>query len=243
MQPVLQNDIQEPCSTEISIETQNEDTAHRAMPTANASTSNVVGSATSTLTVIPTATMRNQSYISPAFKLLSLPKPNAPKPTKRSTERLPKALSGQKTLEMFEEREKRKEAEQLAKMKRKEEREQKRKEKLESKERKKPDREQKKRERKQKVSTKNQKRKQKVSDSSSSDKDRQVRVRYMDSDDSMDELNACPGCRSDEGAAGEWIRCSSCGSAWHITCTGDAMILEIPAEQVCNYPFHCERCL
>ncbi|KAH3876360.1 hypothetical protein DPMN_000200 [Dreissena polymorpha] len=79
MQPVLQNDIQTLCSTEISIETQNEDTAHCTMKTANSGTSYSVGSATNTLTVIPTATLRNQSYISPAFKLLSMPKPQCVK--------------------------------------------------------------------------------------------------------------------------------------------------------------------
>ncbi|KAH3880518.1 hypothetical protein DPMN_004434 [Dreissena polymorpha] len=72
-------------------------------------------------------------------------KPNASEPTKRSTERLPKALSGQKCFgDARRKRKKRKEAKQLAKMKRK----------VGSERTKKQDREQKKRDREEKASLK-----------------------------------------------------------------------------------------
>ncbi|KAH3876361.1 hypothetical protein DPMN_000201 [Dreissena polymorpha] len=35
-----------------------------------------------------------------------------------------------------------------------------------------------------------------------------MKIWYKDSDDSMDEMNACPGCRSNKRAASEWISCS-----------------------------------
>lgn len=145
---------------------------------------------------------------------------------------------------MFEERDRKKEEETQAKLRRKEERERKRKEKLEEKEKKKLEREQKKREKQiEKIVKLQNKRKHRSNESSSSEDEGHVKLQYMDSDDSLDELNTCPGCNSDEGSVGEWVRCQLCGAAWHITCTGDALLLEISADQLEKYPFYCESCI
>ena len=35
----------------------------------------------------------------------------------------------------------------------------------------------------------------------------------------------------------------ACPRMWNVSCTGDALMLEIPFEQLKNYPFVCEYCL
>ena len=67
--------------------------------------------------------------------------------------------------------------------------------------------------------------------------------KLMDSDDDYREELICPGCKSDEGGIDEWITCRACSRRWHITCTGDEVVYEIPAHQIQNYPYHCEYCI
>ncbi|KAH3782890.1 hypothetical protein DPMN_160812 [Dreissena polymorpha] len=67
--------------------------------------------------------------------------------------------------------------------------------------------------------------------------------RLADTCDDIDEERSCPGCGSDEGDIDEWIKFVACPRRWHITCTGDEVLFEIPADQIVYYPFHCEYCL
>ena len=84
-------------------------------------------------------------------------------------------------------------------------------------------------------------RKRKLDDSSS---DSEIDIPNLDdSDNDFEEACVCPGCKTDDGGQDEWISCTSCKLAWHISCTGDAILLEIPLEQMKEYPFVCEYCI
>ncbi|KAH3719492.1 hypothetical protein DPMN_062329 [Dreissena polymorpha] len=78
--------------------------------------------------------------------------------------------------------------------------------------------------------------------SSSSDSDRDVAFADSDDDDLMEEKQ-CPGCGTEDGDQNEWVTCTKCPRNWHITCTGDAILFELPFEQIPNYPFICESCM
>jgi len=106
------------------------------------------------------------------------------------------------------------------------------------------EREEKKRKREEEKKKKQPKRKRRpIPESSSDENDENVTVRYNESDCSYDERNICPGCKTDDGSPDEWIKCTICPLSWHVTCTGDAVVMEIPTDQLSAYPFHCEYCL
>ena len=160
--------------------------------------------------------------------------------------KLPKALSGKDALRMLKDKEEEKKANEIAKQKRKEERLFKKAQKEEEKERKRIAREENKLKRKQKQLEKAQSKKQKYRKESneSDDSEEEAILKLVDSSkEEFEETLTCPGCNSDEGTVDEWIRCQACSRKWHITCTGDAVIFEIPTEQIEHYPFHCEFCI
>lgn len=193
----------------------------------------------------PLAVKRDSNFISPAFSSLAIPEIRPKKVVKRINEKLPKALTGNDALNMFRAREEKKKAELVAKENRK--REQKKKEKVDQLERKRLEREALKQKQIKmkalKKHTNTTRRAGKAESDSSSDEDKNVKVSYADSDDSCDESNVCPACHSDDGHLYEWINCTKCPRKWHITCTGDALLLEIPRHLRINYPFYCEYCL
>ncbi|KAH3799464.1 hypothetical protein DPMN_153072 [Dreissena polymorpha] len=75
----------------------------------------------------------------------------------------------------------------------------------------------------------------------SSDSERYVR--FVESDDDLNEDAQCPGCDTDDGDPSKWVACTKCPRKWHISCTGDAILCEIPTEQIAQYPFICEFCM
>jgi hypothetical protein len=197
----------------------------------------------------PSYVKQSREMVSESFSLLAVPEVKKKRSANTLRKRLPKALSGKEALRMLQEKENAKKADELAKQKRKEEREAKKAKKLEEKELKRIQREENKKKREQSRLVKhnqshNKKRsKTNESESSESSKDDFENPLIMDSDDDCNEELICPGCQSDEGSSEEWIRCTACSRRWHITCTGDAVLFEIPTSQINNYPFHCEFCV
>lgn len=191
---------------------------------------------------LPSSSKTNKD-VSPAFDLLKLPEPKTKKRAISINQKLPKALSGSVALKMFEEREQKKADELLRKQRRKEELQKKRQEKTELAEKKKLEREKRKqRNMKGKVPLKR-RRQRKLSSSSEEESSKVV---YMESDESdYDERKICPGCHTDDALEDpdEWIRCCKCTQIWHVSCTGDAILLEVSVDQLKNYPFHCEDCV
>ncbi|KAH3792285.1 hypothetical protein DPMN_145779 [Dreissena polymorpha] len=76
----------------------------------------------------------------------------------------------------------------------------------------------------------NAQRKRRADSPSSSDSERNVR--FVESDDDVNEDAQCPGCDTDDGDPSEWVACTKCPRKWHISCTGDAILCEIPTEQI-----------
>jgi hypothetical protein len=182
------------------------------------------------------------SSVSKSFSLLKVPEVQPKKKVNTIREKLPKALSGTKALKMMQEREDTKRAKEEAKRKRKEEREIKKKEREEEKLQKKKIREEKrlKKEEERKVLKMNNRKRQLSSSSSESNSDIPT---YADTDDDFDERSQCPGCATEDGDTDEWIKCTSCPRRWHISCTGEPMLFELPLEHVKNFPFVCEFCV
>ena len=191
------------------------------------------------------------THVSPAFQPLKVPKQKQRKCGQSINQKLPKALSGSVALKMFEERERKKEEESQRKEKRKEETERNRKEKEEKAKQRKEEMEERKRKREEqklfncKKSKESKKGRQRKESSSSSEEDENLTVHYIESDDDYDERNICPGCLTDDALTDpdEWIKCQNCPQSWHVSCTGDSVILEIPVDQLKNYPFYCEKCV
>ena len=52
-----------------------------------------------------------------------------------------------------------------------------------------------------------------------------------ESDDEIDKALICPGCETDVDDSDECVRCTTCPSRWHVTCTGDAVLMEIPYDK------------
>ncbi|KAH3787358.1 hypothetical protein DPMN_165482 [Dreissena polymorpha] len=49
---------------------------------------------------------------------------------------------------------------------------------------------------------------------------------------------------TDDGNPSKWVACTNFQRKWHISCTGDAILCEIPTEQIAQYPFkHREFCM
>ncbi|XP_053392074.1 uncharacterized protein LOC128554789 [Mercenaria mercenaria] len=192
-------------------------------------------------------TQTREQTISKSFSLLHVPEIKKKRSANTVRNKLPKALSGKEALKILLEKEDAKRAEEFAKQKRKEDRLAKKAQKLEEKEQKRIQREETKRKKKQAQLEKLaavQSKKRKTTESSSSESDvREDAPNLIDSDDEYNEELTCPGCMSDEGSQEEWIQCKACQPRWHITCTGDAVLFEIPAEHIQNYPFHCEFCV
>lgn len=90
-----------------------------------------------------------------------------------------------------------------------------------------------------------QKKRQRRATSLSSSEEEKVRVEYMESDSCYNETKICPGCQTDDalGDEDEWIQCRKCPRSWHVSCTGDALMLEIPVEQLKSYPFCGDYCI
>ena len=184
--------------------------------------------------------------VSKSFSLLTVPEIEKKRSINTLRKKLPKALSGKDALRMLKDKEEEKKANEIAKQKRKEERLFKKAQKEEEKERKRIAREENKLKRKQKQLEKAQSKKQKYRKESneSDDSEEEAILKLVDSsEEEFEETLTCPGCNSDEGTVDEWIRCQACSRKWHITCTGDAVIFEIPTEQIEHYPFHCEFCI
>jgi hypothetical protein len=185
-----------------------------------------------------------EHQVSESFALLRVPELTPKNPVKRLRSKLPKALSGQAALQMLKDREIEKVAQEDAKRKRKEEREQRKKDKEEEKERKRKIREeekQKKQEARRLKEIVNAQRKRRADSTSSSDSERDVH--FVESDDNLNDDAQCPGCDTDDGDPSEWVACTKCPRKWHISCTGDAILCEIPTEQIAQYPFICELCM
>ena len=182
-----------------------------------------------------------ECQVSESFGLLKVPEFTAKKTGIRNRQKMSKAISGSEGLKQLKERQLAKEAEEEAKKKRKMERELKKKVKEEEKQRKQLEREEKKEKREELKLLKslNSRRKRSAS-SSSSDSD--TSLTYVESDGGDDEGDLCPGCHTDDGALTEWIICIKCGIKWHISCTDEDILREIPLEQVKNFPFICEKC-
>ena len=202
------------------------------------STSTPVPSSTNSPTIVVSSD--RQQSVSSSFDLLKIPEMKKKTTNRNIRSKLPKALSGKEALKLMKERRDAKIAEEENKKKRKEERELKKKQREEEKERKRREREEKRKKRELEKLLKEQ-RKRKATSSSSSESD--GNVSFMDTDDDFDELRQCPGCGSDEGSDSEWVHCSKCPRHWHITCTGDAILIDIPIDQLPHYPFVCEMCL
>ena len=181
-----------------------------------------------------------ENFVSPSFSLLSVPEIRKKKQTATTRQKLPKALSGMDALKMLKERLDKKKADKEAKIRRKEEREQKRKQKEEEKLRKKQEREEIKKTRSLEKRAKQSKKRKVVYSSSESELGSEVA--YADSDDEFDEKKLCPGCQTDDGTSNEWIFCSNCPRKWHITCTGEELLLDIPENQIKAFPYMCEYC-
>ncbi|XP_053403175.1 uncharacterized protein LOC128558284 [Mercenaria mercenaria] len=200
-----------------------------------------------------TSSKGRQSLVSESFRSLSVPVPKQRRKSSTFFTKLPKALSGSAALRMFEEREEKKKADVLAKQKRQEERELKKKMKQEMQEQKrkeKADKKQKREEEKklklaQKGTSKQKRRRNDSSSSESSDENKNIKLQYEDSDDSYNEKDLCPGCLTDDVYEDdeEWVKCAKCPRRWHVSCTGDAVLLDIPVGQLSDYPFHCEYCV
>ena len=197
--------------------------------------------------VVPTVAVSkgNQQYVSPSFKLLQLPVVERKK-CANARQKIPKALSGTAAIALLEEKENRKRQEEEAKRLRKEERERKRKqreiEKVKKQNEREAKRKQKEEEKKIKEIMKSVKQKRRrPSGSSSSSGD--ATPTMDDSDDEVDETLICPGCKTDVDASDDCVRCTKCPSRWHVTCTGDALLMEIPHEQIHVYPYVCEECM
>ena len=77
---------------------------------------------------------------------------------------------------------------------------------------------------------------------SSSESESGSEVAYADSDGDFDEKKLCPGCQTDDGTSNEWIFFSNCPRKWHITCTGEELLLDIPENQIKAFPYMCEYC-
>ena len=191
-------------------------------------------------------TKAREEVVSPAFKLLKVPEVKRKK-TNTVRQRLPKSLSGKEALRILQEKEDKKKSDEEAKNQRKVLRMEKKLQKLEEKEKKSKLRQEAKKRREEerllKAASKGSKRKRRESSSDDSESECDETPRLMDSEEDTNEERSCPGCGSDEGDDEEWIRCVACRQRWHITCTGDAVLFEIPADQVPNYPFHCEYCV
>lgn len=190
-----------------------------------------------------------ETFVSPSFSLLTVPEVKQKKSVNAVRNKLPKALSGSDAIKMMQERENKKREEEEAKQKRKEERELKRKQREEDNERKKKERKDKKRQKdgmkKSKVPLKTKKAKKcKMGRnlSSSSSGSEAENLQYVDTYDDVDLYNQCPGCYTDCGDPEECVTCTSCPRVWHISCTGDDLLYEVPSEQIKNYPFVCEVC-
>ncbi|XP_033753176.1 uncharacterized protein LOC117336676 [Pecten maximus] len=181
----------------------------------------------------PTVSKRDPNYVSPAFKLLSVPEPKNKKKTRNVSIRtkLPKALSGKEALKMFREQQKQ-EAEALN-VKRKEERERKRKEKEEEQEKNKQERENKK---KQKIKKNNPHKKMIDSESDDSFED-------QSDDDSTDDA-ACANCGTSEseGPSNPWVGCDLCSRWFHLNCTNDKELMSLRKAKISKYTFACNFC-
>lgn len=156
---------------------------------------------------------RDPRFVSSAFSTLYVPEMKKKKTVKLINEKLPKAISGKDALVMLRERQQKKIADELAKLKRKEERERKKQVKTEESERKAKERGEKKRKREQAKALKklvSKRKKRNVSTSSSSDNEN-IRVEFEDTDDDFpDDTKMCPGCRTDDGDPVELIKCQQC---------------------------------
>ncbi|XP_053392934.1 uncharacterized protein LOC128555225 [Mercenaria mercenaria] len=219
----------------------------------NTNFSQCTESMTASISPSLTSSKGRQSLVSESFRSLSVPVPKQRRQSSTFFTKLPKALSGSAALRMFEEREEKKKADVLAKQKRQEERELKKKMKQEMQEQKrkeKADKKQKREEEKklklaQKGTSKQKRRRNDSSSSESNDENKNIKLQYQDSDDSYNEKDLCPGCLTDDVYEDdeEWVKCAKCPRRWHVSCTGDAVLLDIPVGQLSDYPFHCEYCV
>ena len=162
---------------------------------------------TETNRVLVTPMRRDHDYVSPAFTKLAIPEPKQKKKTVQIRQKLPKAVSGSKALEMLREREALKKAELRAKEERKRERELNKIKKAQEAEEKKRQRELKKKEKELKKLVESKMKKQRKrkfqndSDSESENDDTKIPFMDSDSDDVLGDVEACPKCLLQSGAA------------------------------------------
>jgi hypothetical protein len=197
------------------------------------------------------STSKDDTYISPAFDLLQLPKQ---KQKRQRRDPLPKATTGHEALEILRERDRKKKEAEVDKIKRKMVREKKKKEREADKERRRVEREIKKAERlgKKKQPAKKSKTQRPPLpdfDSDSNDSDEpEDEPQYMDApppDLSFSNVNkdVCYICAGEEGDEDDWVGCDECARYSHKYCTNDQVLISLQdPDDIADYPYLCQYC-
>ena len=163
-----------------------------------------------------------QETVAPAFQKLFVPCPKEKRKVDRIGERLPKAISGARAIEMLKERENKKRQEEEAKAKQKGERLQKKIQNEEEKERKKIAREEKRNVKAESTASKNSSsRKKRKAKHDESDSENEIDSKLLcddESDDTMEEFDMCPVCNKGDQHPSCWVRCEICNIRWHFMC-------------------------
>ena len=208
-------------------------------------------STTSTVTVqaspsIFKSSCETQPNVAPAFLQLAVPEVKPKKVIKRLSDKLPKAISGTKAIEMLREKENKKKEEEEAKKKRKEERIEKKMQREAEKERKRKEREEKKQakeESKAKKSGKRPQKKRKLNESDTDSEGYNSSALIDDgSDNEYEELELCPGCNKGDQPPSRWAICNECGARWHFLCANYMEMELLDEEERKKFEFTCPLC-
>ena len=210
----------------------------------------------------PSCSATAKEYVSPSFvRVLQVPNVSINKSTdklKVKRDILPKALSGRDALAWHAKKEAEKKELEEAKKQRMLERIEKKQHREEEKERKQKERAEKTKERnilKEKKAAEKlfnallrKEQQQKTTAVDSDESMESQAIPYVDdSDDEFEEdvnPEVCPGCSRaySRDEADDWVGCDRCPRYWHIYCTNDADLLNVPQEEIEDHPFYCSKC-